>query len=63
MFIFYAERLDTTLLMTSEEFIQESNQNKSGKMWGSAASGSMAHALIEKQTKNTSTPKIVISIM
>lgn len=33
-FVFYTERLDTTLLMTSEEFIQESNQNKSGKNVG-----------------------------
>lgn len=34
-FIFYSERLDLTWLMTSEEFIAESLQNKSGKNIGS----------------------------
>jgi hypothetical protein len=33
-FVFYSERLDTTLLMTSEEFITESVQNKNGKNIG-----------------------------
>ena len=33
-FVFYAERLDTTLLMTSEEFIAETNQNITGKNVG-----------------------------
>lgn len=33
-FIFYSERLDTTWLMTSEEFIKEAVQNKSGKNVG-----------------------------
>jgi hypothetical protein len=33
-FVFYSERLDTTLLMTSEEFINESTQNKNGKNIG-----------------------------
>jgi hypothetical protein len=30
-FVFYSERLDTTWIMTSEEFIEESYQNKQGK--------------------------------
>ncbi len=30
-FVFYSERLDTFLIMSSEEFIEESSQNKSGK--------------------------------
>ena len=34
-FIFYSERLDLTWLMTSEEFIAEAVQNKSGKNIGS----------------------------
>lgn len=34
-FVFYSERLDTTWLMTSEEFISMSVQNKSGKNVGS----------------------------
>lgn len=33
-FVFYSERLDTTFLMTSEEFIEESVQNKNGKNVG-----------------------------
>lgn len=33
-FVFYSERLDATLLMTSEEFISESVQNKTGKNAG-----------------------------
>lgn len=33
-FVFYSERLDTTWLMTSEEFIQEAVQNKNGKNIG-----------------------------
>ncbi len=33
-FIFYAERLDLTWIMTSEEFIRESLQNKTGKNAG-----------------------------
>lgn len=33
-FVFYSERLDTTWLMTSEEFLAESWQNKSGKNVG-----------------------------
>jgi len=33
-FVFYSERLDTTWLMTSEEFISESVQNKTGKNVG-----------------------------
>src|SRR5258708_4548363 len=34
-FVFYSERLDLTWLMTSEEFIAEAVQNKSGKNVGS----------------------------
>ena len=34
-FVFYSERLDMTWLMTSEEFIAEAVQNKSGKNVGS----------------------------
>lgn len=30
-FVFYSERMDMTWIMTSEEFIQESVQNKNGK--------------------------------
>lgn len=33
-FVFYSERLDTIWLMTSEEFIEESVQNKTGKNIG-----------------------------
>ena len=33
-FVFYSERLDKTWLMTSEEFITESVQNKNGKNAG-----------------------------
>ncbi|MBI1784047.1 hypothetical protein HYR69_02795 [Candidatus Sumerlaeota bacterium] len=33
-FVFYSERLDTIWLMTSEEFIKESVQNKTGKNVG-----------------------------
>ena len=33
-FVFYSERLSTTWIMTSEEFISESVQNKSGKNVG-----------------------------
>ena len=33
-FVFYSERMDMMWLMTSEEFIQESVQNKSGKNKG-----------------------------
>jgi hypothetical protein len=33
-FIFYSERIDTIWIMTSEEFIRESNQNKTGKSKG-----------------------------
>ena len=33
-FIFYAERMDTTWLMTSAEFIKEAVQNKTGKNVG-----------------------------
>lgn len=33
-FIFYSERLDKTMLMTSEEFIAEAVQNKNGKNVG-----------------------------
>ena len=33
-FVFYSERLDVTLLMTSEEFISEAVQNKNGKNAG-----------------------------
>lgn len=29
-FVFYSERMDTMWIMTSEEFIKESNQNKKG---------------------------------
>lgn len=32
--MFYSERLDTIWLMTSEEFIEESVQNKTGKNIG-----------------------------
>jgi len=33
-FVFYSERLDTFWIMSSKEFIQESNQNKNGKNVG-----------------------------
>jgi hypothetical protein len=33
-FVFYSERLETIWLMTSEEFLEESNQNKNGKNVG-----------------------------
>ena len=33
-FVFYSERMDMMWIMTSEEFIKESNQNKSGKNKG-----------------------------
>ena len=33
-FVFYSERVDTMWIMTSEEFIQESVQNKTGKNKG-----------------------------
>lgn len=33
-FIFYSERMDLTWIMSSEEFIKESNQNKNGKNVG-----------------------------
>ena len=33
-FIFYSERMDTTWLMTSDEFIREASQNKTGKNVG-----------------------------
>jgi len=33
-FIFYSERLDLTWIMTSQEFIAEANQNKTGKNIG-----------------------------
>ena len=33
-FVFYSERMDTTWIMTSEEFIKESVQNKTGKNKG-----------------------------
>jgi hypothetical protein len=33
-FVFYSERLETFWIMTSKEFIQESNQNKNGKNIG-----------------------------
>jgi hypothetical protein len=33
-FVFYSERLDLTWIMTSEEFIKESVQNKTGKNVG-----------------------------
>jgi hypothetical protein len=33
-FVFYSERMDMTWIMTSEEFIKESNQNKNGKNKG-----------------------------
>ena len=33
-FIFYSERMDMMWIMTSEEFIKESNQNKTGKNKG-----------------------------
>jgi hypothetical protein len=33
-FVFYSERLDVTWIMTSAEFIAESNQNKTGKNAG-----------------------------
>nr|MBP7323291.1 hypothetical protein [Deltaproteobacteria bacterium] len=33
-FVFYSERMDTTWIMTSEEFIAASDQNKSGKNKG-----------------------------
>lgn len=33
-FVFYSERLDTTWILSSEEFIQQAVQNKSGKNVG-----------------------------
>jgi len=33
-FVFYSERMDTTWIMSSDEFIRESNQNKNGKNKG-----------------------------
>ena len=33
-FVFYSERMDTIWIMTSKEFISESNQNKKGKNTG-----------------------------
>jgi hypothetical protein len=33
-FVFYSERLDTIWIMSSKEFINESNQNKTGKNKG-----------------------------
>lgn len=33
-FVFYSERLDITLLMTSAEFLEHADQNKSGKNAG-----------------------------
>ena len=33
-FVFYSERLDTVLIMSSEEFLQECNTGKSGKNVG-----------------------------
>lgn len=33
-FVFYSERMDTTWIMTSKEFIEESVQNKTGKNKG-----------------------------
>jgi len=34
-FVFYSERMDKTWIMSSKEFIKESNQNKQGKNIGS----------------------------
>lgn len=36
-FIFYSERMDTMWIMSSEEFINHSNENKSGKNIGKRA--------------------------
>jgi len=33
-FVFYSERMDTTWIMTSQEFISEAVQNKTGKNKG-----------------------------
>jgi len=33
-FVFYSERIDTMFIMTSEEFIKEASQNKTGKNAG-----------------------------
>ena len=33
-FVFYSERMDTMWIMTSEEFIKDSHQNKAGKNKG-----------------------------
>ena len=33
-FVFYSERMDTTWILSSKEFIKESNQNKKGKNIG-----------------------------
>jgi len=33
-FVFYSERMDTTWIMSSEEFIREAHQNKNGKNKG-----------------------------
>lgn len=33
-FVFYSERIDTTWILSSKEFIAESNQNKTGKNAG-----------------------------
>jgi len=34
-FVFYSERMDKTWIMSSEEFLKESNRNKTGKNIGS----------------------------
>ena len=36
-FVFYSERMDETWILSSREFIKESNQNKSGKNIGKRA--------------------------
>lgn len=33
-FVFYSERMDLTWIMSSAEFVQESNENKTGKNMG-----------------------------
>jgi hypothetical protein len=56
-FIFYSERMDTTWLMTSDEFIREAVQNKTGKnagkrtIWFNGRRRSKATGQMEEYTK------------
>jgi hypothetical protein len=56
-FVFYSERMDTTWLMTSEEFIREAVQNKTGKnagkrtIWLNGSRRNKATGQMEEYTK------------